>query len=385
VECYRSRFSFIDQDIGNVPESGSQSVSPDETITYTLVANSSGGTVTASTTLEVNQGVYNYQPENLPVINSFNIRPPMISLGGSATLEWEVTGAETITINNSISDVASSGTRQVSPAATTSYTLTASNRFGTARASTVLVVNSATSLPAISIFNATPGSVLAGQSSALRWEVSGASTVSINQGIGSLSASGTRVVSPTSTTAYTLTATNSYGSVTASVTVVVSPSSAHPVIESFNASPPSISVGQSSTLQWQVSGATTVSINQGIGSVSASGTRVVSPSATITYTLTASNSAGSVTALVTIGVSRPSGLPSILAFSGTPVTIIPGQSVTLTWEVTGATSVVIDQGIGAVLASGTQVVTPHVNTVYTLKASNSAGVVMRAVQITVYP
>jgi hypothetical protein len=375
---------FIDQDIGNVPVLGSQLVSPDVTVTYTLTASNSAGTITATAILEVIPRISDYHPENLPVVNSFYVNPPIISLGSSATLDWNVAGAERVDIST-IGEVASSGSRLVSPSATTSYTLTASNSYGTVRASAVLVINPATNLPGISVFDATPGSILAGQSSTLRWEVSGATTVFIDQDIGTVPASGTRVVSPVTTTIYTLTATNNYGSVTALVTVVVSPSSEHPVIESFSASPPSIVVGQSSTLQWEISGATSVSINQGIGSVPASGTRVVSPTGTTTYTLTATNSAGSVTTSVTVRVSRPSGLPTIISFTATPATIVPGQSATLKWEVSGATSVVINQGIGPVSASGTIVVAPIETTIYTLTVSNSNGVVTHSVQIIVIP
>jgi hypothetical protein len=375
---------FIYQNIGSVPEQGSRSISPAETTTYTLIATNSGGTVTASTTLDVNPENYPYYPENLPVVNFFDVNPPIISLGSSATLSWEVTNAYQVSIDNGIGNVAATGSLLVAPGVSTSYIITASNSYGTIRQTAVLVVNPAAFQPAINVFSSTPSSIQTGQSSTLQWEVSGATSVSINQGIGSVSASGSRTVSPTKTTAYTLTASNGYSLVTSSVTVVVSPSPAYPVIQSFFASPPSILAGQTSTLQWVVSGAISVSINQGIGAVTASGTRVVSPSVTTSYTITASNSAGSVTALVTIGVSRPSALPYIISFSGRPATTLPGQPVTLQWQVSGATSVVIDQGIGPVSASGSIVVTPQTTTVYTLTARNSAGVVMHTVQITIY-
>jgi hypothetical protein len=212
---------FIDQ-IGNVPAFGSQLVSPDLTVTYTLIASNSAGTITATSILDVIPGIPNYHPENLPVVNSFYVNPPHISLGSSATLDWNVAGAERVDIST-IGEVAASGTRFVSPSATTSYTLTASNGYGTVRAPAVLVVNPATGLPGISIFNATPGSVLAGRNSTLRWEVSGATTVSIDQGIGTVSASGTIVVAPTKTTIYTLTVSNSNGVVTHNVQITVRP------------------------------------------------------------------------------------------------------------------------------------------------------------------
>jgi hypothetical protein len=79
-----------------------------------------------------------------------------------------------------------------------------------------------------------------------------------------------------------------------------------PTVGSFYASPGSISSGGSSTLSWSVSGATTVSIDQGIGNVALTGTRVVSPSTTTTYTLTATSDAGSVTATAQIMVTTES-------------------------------------------------------------------------------
>jgi len=65
-----------------------------------------------------------------------------------------------------------------------------------------------------------------------------------------------------------------------------------PTIEYFTTTPDSIILGDSSTLSWSVTNATTVSINQGIGIVSAAGTIDVSPMATTTYALTASNNDG---------------------------------------------------------------------------------------------
>ncbi len=75
-----------------------------------------------------------------------------------------------------------------------------------------------------------------------------------------------------------------------------------PVITSFTATPSSITSGGSSTLAWSVSGATSLSLDQGVGPVT--GTSIpVSPSATTTYTLTATNAAGSSTAAVTVTVT----------------------------------------------------------------------------------
>ena len=76
-----------------------------------------------------------------------------------------------------------------------------------------------------------------------------------------------------------------------------------PIINSFLANPTTITIGESSALSWSVTDATTVTIDNGIGSVALTGTTAVNPTATTTYTLTASNTAGSVTATTTINVN----------------------------------------------------------------------------------
>ena len=80
-------------------------------------------------------------------------------------------------------------------------------------------------------------------------------------------------------------------------------SPAAPSIAAFSATQTSITAGQSTTLTWTVSGATSLSIDQGVGSVSTLTSKAVAPSQTTTYTLTASNSAGSSTARVTVTVA----------------------------------------------------------------------------------
>ena len=87
--------------------------------------------------------------------------------------------------------------------------------------STGLVV---TSKPTIHYFTSSPSTIESGESSTLSWNVTDATSVTIDQGIGPVElSSGTRSVSPTTTTTYTLTATNSAGSVTATTKVVANP------------------------------------------------------------------------------------------------------------------------------------------------------------------
>src|SRR5690242_14229960 len=72
-----------------------------------------------------------------------------------------------------------------------------------------------------------------------------------------------------------------------------------PVITSFTGSVPSITVGGSADLSFSVTGADTISIDQGIGIVTSSPV-TVSPATTTSYTITAVNAGGAVTATVIV-------------------------------------------------------------------------------------
>ena len=75
-------------------------------------------------------------------------------------------------------------------------------------------------------------------------------------------------------------------------------------IDSFTASHAAIAKGDSVTLAWNVSNATTVSIDQGVGSVSPVGTALVTPGATTTYTLSATGGGSTVVAKITVTVQQ---------------------------------------------------------------------------------
>jgi hypothetical protein len=249
-------------------------------------------------------------------------------------------------------------------------------------------------LPVINSFSASPSNISAGESSTLNWTVTGATAVSIDQGIGNVALTGPRAVAPSVTTVYTLTASSSAGSITVTTQVIVSGATPSPtpgslpVINSFIASPSSISLGGSSTLSWSVSNATSVTIDHSVGTVGSSGSTIVLPGATTTFTLTASNAAGSNAAIAQVIVSGapsgPAGLPVINYFTTSPP-VIPGGSgsTLLRWNVSNAASVTIDNGIGPVGSSGTMLVTLAASTNYTLTANNAAGWVSLTVSVLV--
>lgn len=74
---------------------------------------------------------------------------------------------------------------------------------------------------------------------------------------------------------------------------------------SLTASPDTIDKGQSTTLNWQTTNATDVSIDQGVGNVDVNGSKQVSPADSTTYTLTAKGAGGSQTATARVTVNAP--------------------------------------------------------------------------------
>ena len=188
------------------------------------------------------------------------------------------------------------------------------------------------SAPAISSFSASPTGINSGASSTLSWATTGATTVAITPGtFTSTSASGSTSVSPTATTTYTLTATNAAGSATSALTVAVN-AAGKPGISSFTASPTSITTGSSSTLNWATTGATNIAITPGtFRSTSANGSTSVSPTATTTYTLTATDAAGSTTATAQVTVTTAGGQLTITTTScagGTQGSAYAGCTIT---------------------------------------------------------
>lgn len=175
-----------------------------------------------------------------------------------------------------------------------------------------------------------------------------------------------------------------------------------PIIVAFSAADTTLTKGESTTLIWNVTGATSVQIDQGVGSgLAAAGTISISPSSDTTYTLTASNSAGTVKQSVTVTVTAatqppvPSptttpGLPPDVAYFDIDPNIIhtppgPGpNNALMRWDVRYAASVTID-GV-PVSSSGSKLLSPPVGThTYTLKATNAYGSVVKTRVLKVIP
>ena len=181
--------------------------------------------------------------------------------GQTSTLSWQVSNARSILIEPDIGRVSCLGSRAVKPAATTTYTLIATNEAGESRITCKVEVNKqladqvkTTEQPAVSAEDVEPE--LPVESS----DVDEPKVVSYE------------VVEPV---------------------IINDKTDVRPTCHSFNTTRQRIMPGQTSILSWQVSNAESVRIEPGIGAVSTLGSRAVKPSATATYTLIATNEAGS--------------------------------------------------------------------------------------------
>lgn len=296
--------------------------------------------------------------------------------GDPLTYQWIQEGGPTVTLS---APTAAVTTFTATGSQSYTFRLTVKDNYGGQSSARVHVTTASSSAPTIASFVANPTSISSGQAASLAWSVTGATTVSISN-VGTVQPTGTASVSPTVTTTYTLTATNANGSVNATATVVVN--TPQTSLIACYASPANIMVGESATLNYQSQNATAVSISPAVGAVGLSGSVAVSPTTSTTYTVTATG-ANNQTASCSIAVQVTAGaLPRIVQFSGSPLTILSGQSTNLLWVVDNATSETISS-LGTVVAAGSQSVSPTATTTYTLTATNTAGSVTATVTITV--
>lgn len=123
----------IDHGVGSVSANGSVSVTPAQTTVYTITAMGPGGTATDTVTVTVN-----YPP---PTVN-IGADPQTIQSGGTSTLTWSSTNADSAVIDQGIGGVASNGSVTVSPAETKTYLITVTGPGGTATAGVTVNVSS---------------------------------------------------------------------------------------------------------------------------------------------------------------------------------------------------------------------------------------------------
>ena len=245
----------------------------------------------------------------------------------------------------------------------------------------------------VEAFSASHTAITSGETVIFRWKAANAIETTIRLGdteivkrTGRSAADGSFAATLTSGGEYVLTAKGA-GEDTKSGTVSVAVSGA-PAISSFAATPAAVATGETSTLSWTTSEATSMEIRSPQGLVFrsedpaelASGSRTVTVFADTTYTMEARNSAGGTVAEATVALV---GAPSI-EFRALPGAVISGgDEVTLSWTTTGATDVSLTADGQAIDLSGQSPqtgsvkLTPASTTTYVLVATGPGGTARR--------
>ena len=201
----------IQPGIGDGTQLKSLEVTPKQTTTYIITASGPGGTATARVTVIVSN-------EYIPLQAHIEADPTKIRIGETATITWITNNASRAWIEPGIGEVSLNGSMTVSPQQTTTYIVNASQNGQISMDS--VTINVISDLPQVNI-TADPDTINIGSSAILTWQSENADTVEIDQGIGLVDKSGSKEVSPETTTIYTIKASGPGGISTDSVTVNV--------------------------------------------------------------------------------------------------------------------------------------------------------------------
>ena len=122
---------------GIVPDAG--------TIAFTVSVTGGVGALNFGQVVEVDPG-----PGPLPVIDTFTVDDRYVAPGSTVTLDWAISGADTVTLSSEAGPVAASGSLAKVIGATTTFTLSATNEVGTVEES--LTVHAGPPRPNIVLF-----------------------------------------------------------------------------------------------------------------------------------------------------------------------------------------------------------------------------------------
>lgn len=186
-------------------------------------------------------------PEPAVAITSFAASPGTIDASGAATLAWETENATSCAIDNGVGGVDKSGQVEVTPAESTTYTLSCQGADGPALAEAEVKVR-----VEIASFGATPVEANEGDEVTFAWQTVSAESCGIAFGdvsyavlAGDVPAGSHPVQAARSGTA-TLTCEGADGPATATVDVDVAS------VVSLLADPPALAAGQSTLVSWSV-------------------------------------------------------------------------------------------------------------------------------------
>lgn len=146
-----------------------------------------------------------------------------------------------------------------------------------------------------------------------------------------------------------------------------------PTIRFFEAKPPTLFTPETVALSWEVVNATGVFLDG--KDVTGRTNAIATPTASHTFSLVASNTAGSVRAEASVRVNPP---PQIHRFRASRAYARPGESISLSWETSFAQTLIVSPDVGDVTAAtvqgaGSIEVQPLESATFVLNAANPFG------------
>ena len=346
---------FCSSNWGGNTRSGSLTVSPNNSTTYTITCFNSRGQTSDSATVTVIQG-------QAPTVNLI-ANPTSLLQGNTAVLSWSSSNASTCSASGGWNGFKNlSGSQTVAPLNTTTYTITCSNSQGQASDSETIIVSTLQEpFPTVNL-TANPSSIQQGNSSVLSWNSSNADSCFASNGwSGSKNPSGSQSVALAQTTTYTITCSNSRGQVSDSATVGVTfaPTVFAPTLI-IRANPAVITQGASSVLSWNSNNTTSCIAGGGwSGGKSLNDSQSVAPTVQTNYTMTCFGPGGSVTAAALVSVINPVPQPQVLgAICGvSDSTVTVGEQVAFSSTASGGRAPYAYIWSGALSRTGVSFVT----------------------------
>jgi hypothetical protein len=331
-----------------------------------------------------------------PTVN-LSASPTSVTLGQSTTLIWTSTNAVSCTASGAWSgSEATSGSLAVTPSAIGSNTYTLSctdaNNFSV---SSSAVVTATAPVPTVTL-SLNPTAIQSGASAILSWTSTNATSCTASGAwSGTQAISGSVSESPTTAGAYTYTlvcsgagGTSNTASQTLTVSAAPPPPPAAPTV-SIAANPSAITLGQATTLNWSSTNATSCTASGAwSGAESTGGSMSETPNAvgTSTYTLSCAGGGGTASASASVTVTQAAPAAPTLSLAAAPAAITLGQSTTLNWSSSNATSCTASGAwSGSQGTEGSAVETPAVDgaAIYTLSCSGAGGTVVAAATVMV--
>ena len=367
--------------------------------TYRLSATNADGTPAK----DISIGVFMRPATTSPdvSIDEFVVTLDPITPDQTTTLTWRTTNATGVTlgiVGETPSAVTEDGSMLVGPDVTTTYRLTAQGPGGPLTEDVTVTVTGALAQPRIVTFAPDDSTLDTTESTTIRWTlqnvISGTITgPGLNRSLTSSElVSGSISVGPFSTgnKNYSLTVQGETGTTddTESFTIVVSSTPPPPdevTIDSFTALPSTVDSGDTVTVTWATSNATSVTLN-GVA-VSNDGSDTFNPTADTDYVLRASGPGGPVTQTRSVTVTEPPVMPDPTAtITANDQIINEGDSVTITWSSTNANQALLrvrlvgetsftSMNVGT---SGMLAFTPSASTVYRIIVWHSDAVLNTA-------